>query len=143
MKIVFLEADNLGPDMVFDRFSELGEVTIYGQTPDELIAERIGDADAILVNKLPMWESTLKDASNLRYIGITATGTNNVDFAYTNTRGSASRMSQAIQPMWLRSIHSRWRCICWSTCATMMSMSARALTRRATPSAIWEGRFMS
>ncbi len=87
MKIVFLEADNLGPDMVFDRFSELGEVTIYGQTPDELIAERIGDADAILVNKLPMWESTLKDASNLRYIGITATGTNNVDFAYTNTRG--------------------------------------------------------
>ena len=87
MKIVFLEADNLGPDMVFDRFSELGEVTIYGQTPDELIAERIGDADAILVNKLPMRESTLKDAGNLRYIGITATGTNNVDFTYTNTRG--------------------------------------------------------
>ncbi len=87
MKIVFLEADNLGPDMVFDRFSELGEVTIYGQTPDELIAKRIGDAEAVLVNKLPMKESTLKDAVNLRYIGITATGTNNVDFAYTNARG--------------------------------------------------------
>lgn len=87
MKIVFLEAENLGEDMVFDRFSEFGEVTIYKQTPKELIAERIGDADAVLVNKLPMEEPTLKDAVNLRYIGVTATGTNNVDFSYTNAKG--------------------------------------------------------
>ncbi len=87
MKIVFLEADNLGPDLVFDRFSELGEVTIYGHTPTELIPERIAGADAILINNLPMRESTLKDAVNLRYIGVTATGTNSIDFAYTNARG--------------------------------------------------------
>ena len=87
MKIVFLEADNLGKDMNFDRFSELGEVTIYGQTPCELIPERIADADAVLINKLPMTESTLKDAANLKYIGVTATGTNNIDFEYTNRRG--------------------------------------------------------
>lgn len=87
MKLVFLEADNLGDDMRFERFSELGEVVIYGQTPDELIEERIADADAILVNKLPMNESTLKHAQYLKYIGVTATGTNNIDFAYTNKRG--------------------------------------------------------
>ena len=54
MKLVFLEADNLGEDMKFDRFFELGEVVVYGQTPEELIPERIADADAILINKLPM-----------------------------------------------------------------------------------------
>lgn len=86
MKLVFLEADNHGEDMKFDRFFELGEVVIYGQTPDELIEERIADADAILVNKLPMNESTLKNAQNLKYIGVTATGTNNIDFEYTNKR---------------------------------------------------------
>lgn len=87
MNIVFLEADNLGADMKLDRFFELGEVRIYGQTPVELIPERIADADAIVLNKLPMNEETLKDARFLKYIGITATGTNNIDFDYINQRG--------------------------------------------------------
>lgn len=87
MKLVFLEADNLGEDMKFDRFFELGEVVVYGQTPEELIQERIADADAVLVNKLPMNEETLKDTKYLKYIGVTATGTNNIDFDYTNRRG--------------------------------------------------------
>lgn len=87
MNIVFLEADNLGADMNLDRFFELGEVRIYGQTPVELIPERIADADAIVLNKLPMNEETLKDAKYLKYIGITATGTNNIDFDYVNKRG--------------------------------------------------------
>ncbi len=87
MKIVFLEAGNLGDDMRFDRFFELGEVNVYSQTPEEMIAERIAEADAVLINKLPMNESTLKDAKFLKYIGVTATGTNNIDFAYTKKRG--------------------------------------------------------
>jgi glycerate dehydrogenase len=87
MNIVFLEAGNLGEDMRFDRFFELGEVNVYSQTPDELIAERIAQADAVLVNKLPMNEATLKDAKFLKYIGVTATGTNNIDYEYVKKRG--------------------------------------------------------
>ena len=87
MKIVFLEAGNLGEDMRFERFFELGDVNVYSQTPEEMIAERIAEADAVLVNKLPMNESTLKDAKFLKYIGVTATGTNNIDFEYTKKRG--------------------------------------------------------
>ena len=87
MKIVFLEAGNLGEDMRFDRFFELGEVNVYSQTPEEMIAERIAEADAVLINKLPMNEETLKDARFLKYIGVTATGTNNIDFEYTKKRG--------------------------------------------------------
>ncbi|MDO4322892.1 MAG: D-2-hydroxyacid dehydrogenase [Lachnospiraceae bacterium] len=87
MKIVFLEAGNLGEDMRFDRFFELGEVAVYSQTSEEMIAERIAEADAVLINKLPMNEDTLKDAKFLKYIGVTATGTNNIDFEYTKKRG--------------------------------------------------------
>ena len=42
LNIVLLEVGNLGSDMKFDRFYELGNVTIYEQTPPELVAERIG-----------------------------------------------------------------------------------------------------
>lgn len=87
MRIVFLEAGNLGEDMHLERFFELGETRVYSQTPDELIAERIADADAVIVNKLPMNEETLKNAKFLKYIGITATGTNNIDFDYVAKRG--------------------------------------------------------
>lgn len=87
MKIVFLEAECLGEDMKFDRFFELGEVVVYGKTDEEQIAERIAEADAVIVNKLPMNEKTLAGARYLKYIGITATGTNIVDFDYTNQHG--------------------------------------------------------
>ena len=32
-------------------------------------------------------ETTLKEAKNLKFVAQTATGTNNVDFAYTNAHG--------------------------------------------------------
>jgi glycerate dehydrogenase len=49
--------------------------------------EHIGDADIIIANKLPLNEQTLKEAKNLKFVAQTATGTNNVDFAYTNAQG--------------------------------------------------------
>ncbi len=87
MNIVFLEADNLGEDMRFDRFFELGEVTVHGETPEELIPERVAQADAVFVNKLPMNEKTLGGAQFLKYVGVTATGTNNIDFDFMKKRG--------------------------------------------------------
>ncbi len=40
-----------------------------------------------MLNKIPMNEETLGNAKNLKLICITATGTNIVDFPYTNGRG--------------------------------------------------------
>ena len=59
MKIVFLEADSLGEDMKLDHFFEIGEVVIYGKTTVEQVPERIAEADAVIVNKLPMNKETL------------------------------------------------------------------------------------
>ncbi len=87
LKIVFLEADSLGTDMNLEQFSKLGEVVIYGETAPGQVPERIAQADAVIVNKLMMDESALQGALSLKYIGLTATGTNNIDFAYTKKRG--------------------------------------------------------
>ena len=54
MKIVFLEADSLSEDMKLDHFFEIGEVVVYGKTTVEQVPERIAEADAVIVNKLPM-----------------------------------------------------------------------------------------
>lgn len=84
MNITFLETKTLGFDMDLTLFQELGEVTCYDITKKEEIAERIKDADVVVVNKLPMTEEVLKNAKQVKLICVTATGTNNIDFNYTN-----------------------------------------------------------
>ena len=87
MKISILERDSLGIDVDMSEIDKLGEVTVYPATTVENAVEHIGDADIIIANKLPLNGETLKDAKNLKFVAQTATGTNNVDFAYTNSKG--------------------------------------------------------
>lgn len=87
MKISILERDSLGLDVNMSEIEKLGEVTVYAATSLELAPEHIGDADIIIANKLPLNEKTLAQASNLKLITLTATGTNSIDFNYTNERG--------------------------------------------------------
>lgn len=87
MKIVILERDSLGLDVDLSEIDKLGEITVYGATTKENAAEHIGDAEVIIANKVPLNEETLKEAKQLKLIAQTATGTNNVDFSYTEKRG--------------------------------------------------------
>lgn len=87
MKIVFLEANTLGEDVDLSCFNEFGEVVIYPQSEPAYNAERIIDADIVIVNKIPINEGILKNAEKVKLICLTATGTNVVDFNYTNSRG--------------------------------------------------------
>jgi glycerate dehydrogenase len=86
MKIVFLETDTLGNDVDLTPFDQLGEVIKYSSSNPGEDAKRIGDAEVVIVNKIPMSEKTLKNADRLKLICITGTGTNIVDFDYTNSR---------------------------------------------------------
>ena len=87
MKVVILDAKTLtNDDIDFSVFDEFGEVTIYDYTKYNQIAERIKDAEIILCNKSIMNRMTLKDAKNVKYIGLFATGYNIVDIEYTNER---------------------------------------------------------
>lgn len=87
MKIVILEGNSAGEDIVYTQFEALGEVVVYPATTEEEMPERIKDADIIIANKLPMCERTLKDAKNLKLICLTATGYNNLDGEYLQSRG--------------------------------------------------------
>ena len=87
MKISILERDSLGIDVDMSVIDQLGEVTVYSATTVENAVEHIGDADIVIANKLPLNAQTLKEAKNLKFVAQTATGTNNVDFAYTNAHG--------------------------------------------------------
>lgn len=87
LKIVLLETNTLGDDIDLAAFEKLGEVVKYPQSEPDMNADRVEDADIIIVNKVPMNETTLYKANNLKQICITGTGTNIVDFDYTNSRG--------------------------------------------------------
>ncbi|MBG0766365.1 MAG: D-2-hydroxyacid dehydrogenase [Spirochaetaceae bacterium] len=79
-KIVILDGYTENPgDLSWDGFAELGDVTVYDRTPDDLIAQRIADADIIITNKTPLTRETIRNAEKIRYIGVLATGYNVVD----------------------------------------------------------------
>lgn len=87
MKLVVLERNSVGTDVDVSCFERFGEVEYYPNTVAENTAERVKDADIVIVNKAPMNENTLKDAPNVKLICLFATGFDNVDLAYCKSRG--------------------------------------------------------
>jgi glycerate dehydrogenase len=81
MKAVLLDCDSLGPDDL-DLSALLAlpvEWTIYPETSDREVCERITDADIVLTNKAQINALSLSQAPRLKMISIMATGTNAVD----------------------------------------------------------------
>lgn len=87
MKIVILERNSVGTDVSVDSISEYGETTVYRNTTAEDVAERIKDSEIIVANKVPLNESTLRDAKDVKLICEFATGYDNVDLNYCKSRG--------------------------------------------------------
>lgn len=88
MKIVIPDSKTVTDgDVSLDCFKDFGEVEIHDLTGTELLEERVRDADILLCNKTPMNYKTLKNADKLKYIGLFATGYNNVDLSFTESRG--------------------------------------------------------
>lgn len=83
MKIVLTDAKTVTQgDLSLEPLREFGEVIVYELTDYDEIAERVKDADAIICNKTPLNGDTLRLASHLKYIGLFATGYNNIDTNY-------------------------------------------------------------
>lgn len=87
MNLVVLERNSVGTDIDVSCFERFGDVTYYPNTVAENTAERVKEADIAIINKVPMNESTLKEASNLKLICLFATGYDNVDLDYCKKRG--------------------------------------------------------
>ncbi len=88
MKIVITDAQTVLDDLVdVSPLRELGEVEEYGLLKYEEVAEKIADADIVVCNKTLLNEHSLRLAKNLKYIGLFATGYNNIDIDYCASRG--------------------------------------------------------
>lgn len=88
MKIVILDGDSISPGVwKIDRFDEFGTVIAYGRTPDEMAAERIGDAEMAVTDGTKIGREVLDRCGGLKWIGILATGYDNVDVKYAGEKG--------------------------------------------------------
>lgn len=88
MKIVLTDAQTVVDELVTaDCLSEFGEVVSYGLLRYEEVAEAIADADVVLCNKTLLDSHTLRLAKQLKYIGVFATGYNNIDIDYCRVHG--------------------------------------------------------
>ena len=87
MKIVFLDAETLGKDVSFSQLEGLGNLVCYPYTSPEQIIERVADAQVIIVNKVVLGKSEIDAAPSLKLICVAATGTNNIDVKYADSKG--------------------------------------------------------
>lgn len=86
MRIVFLDRKSIGEDIDLSGFNKFGEVVIYDYSSKEEARERTKDADVIILNKVEINEETIGEASHLKLVCVTATGTNNLDKDYLAKR---------------------------------------------------------
>ena len=91
MKIVVLDGYTENPgDLSWAELEALGELTVYDRTSyteSPLIAERIGDAEIVVMNKTPISRATIDACPNIRLIAVLATGYNVVDYQYAREKG--------------------------------------------------------
>jgi glycerate dehydrogenase len=88
MNIVVLDGYTLNPgDLTWNALKQFGPCAIYDRTPPERVMERARDADILLTNKTVLNRETIRALSNLKYIGVLATGYNVVDVVAAKERG--------------------------------------------------------
>ena len=87
-QIVVLDGHTLNPgDLSWEAIAAQGEFTVHDRTPPGQVAERAVDAEIVFTNKALLPADTIEALSNLRYIGVLATGYNVVDTAAAAARG--------------------------------------------------------
>jgi len=80
LKLTILDGHAVNPgDLPWDSFKEYADITVYERSDPAQIIERIGDSDAIFLNKINITEEVLSSCPNLKYIGVLATGYNVIE----------------------------------------------------------------
>lgn len=81
MEIVLLDGYTINPgDLSWKRLELMSDkFTVFDKTPPERVASRIGLCDVLMTSKCWITREIMANAPNLKYIGLTATGYNNVD----------------------------------------------------------------
>lgn len=90
MNLVFLDgfAWDTG-DISFAPVEKWGNLTFYPRTSPEEIKDRISDCDGLLTSKCKITAELIKSCPKLKYIGVTATGYDNIDLQAAKEAGVA------------------------------------------------------
>ncbi len=89
-RIVVLDGHTLNPgDLSWAPLQALGEVALHARTSPAELLERARGAQILITNKAPIDAAALSQLPELRYVTVTATGTNIVDVAAARRRGVA------------------------------------------------------
>ncbi len=91
MRAVFLDFGTVSHDDLDTGSLErvLPGITLYPTSSDAEVDERIAGSEFILTNKLNISRARMRAVPGLRFIGLTATGTNNVDLEAARELGIA------------------------------------------------------
>ena len=87
MKLVFLDACTLGDDISLEGLKQFGELVVYDMTMPEQVDERIAGFDVVMVNKVNVRKANIDASPSLKLICITATGMDNIDYEYAESKG--------------------------------------------------------
>lgn len=86
MKIAFLDAATMG-NVSFEPFERLGDFVRYDNSTPEEALERVKDVEVLLINKVYVNKELIDAAPHLKLICIAATGVNNIDVDYAESKG--------------------------------------------------------
>jgi glycerate dehydrogenase len=78
--ITIVDGYTLNPgDLSWSNWEKLGKLTVHDFTKPSELLERLHDTDILIVNKTPISAATIAALPRLKYIGVLATGYNNID----------------------------------------------------------------
>ncbi|MCQ2771310.1 MAG: D-2-hydroxyacid dehydrogenase, partial [Clostridia bacterium] len=90
IKIVVLDTNTVtNGDVSLEKITKLGDVSFFDMMPYDKLADIIGDADAVICNKANIDRNLMDKCPNLKYIGLFATGYNNIDTIAAKEKGIA------------------------------------------------------
>ncbi|MBQ8345819.1 MAG: D-2-hydroxyacid dehydrogenase [Clostridia bacterium] len=90
MKIAVLDCCTVtNGDVSLSPLEQVGEVRYFDLLPPDQVAAAIGDSDAVVVNKARITAEIMDACPNLRFVGLFATGYNNIDVEAADKRGIA------------------------------------------------------
>ena len=90
MKIVILDGATITQnDLSWNALSGMGELEIHGRTPQDQVSSVIDDAPVAFLSKCKMTAEVMDACPNLKFIGMLATGYDNVDLDAARKRGIA------------------------------------------------------
>ncbi len=89
MKILVTDSSTVksNNDLSLEALKSFGEVLEFDNISRQELLTKVSDVDAILTNKVVIDREVMQNAPRLRYIGLFATGYNNIDITAAKERG--------------------------------------------------------